>query len=89
MLKEYAQIDERLLKVVLMGVMQHEILLNGTPAGFEVFIKQNGRLFKLYTQRKSPRVFRSPNAAISFLRGLGVERVTINGLGSWNSSSCL
>jgi hypothetical protein len=83
MYKEYEPIEQRLVKAMLMNATQPEIVLAGTPSGFEVFVKQGKQVFKLYTQRKSPRVFRSPNTAINFLAELGAERIVIDGLGNW------
>lgn len=85
MYKEYEPIEQRLVKVMLMNPTQPEIVLAGTPSGFEMFIKQGKQVLKLYTQRKSPRVFRSPNTAINFLAELGAERIVIviDGLGNW------
>lgn len=84
MCDEFEPIEQRLFKALLLNVKaKPAVVLKGTPSGFEVLVEQGKTLFKLYTQRKSPRVFRSPNTAINFLAELGAERVVIDGLGNW------
>ena len=83
MFNDFEPIEQRLVKAMLMNVSKPEIILKGTSSGFEVFVRQGKQLFKLYTQRKSPRVFRAPNTAINFLAELGAERIVIDGLGNW------
>lgn len=78
----FEPIEQRLFKALLMNTQtEPEITLKGVSKGFEVFIRQGDKLFKLYTQRKSARVFRSPITAINFLVDMGIERVVIDGLG--------
>lgn len=83
MFEEYEPIEQRLVKAMLKNEKKPEIILMGTSLGFEVFIRHGKKLFQLYTQRKSPRVFRSPNTAINFLAELGAGRIVIDGLDNW------
>ena len=83
MFDEYEPIEQRLFKALLVNIKaKPEVILSGTPEGFEVFLKQGKKLFKLYTQRKSARVFRSPGMAINFLAEMGAERIVMEGLGN-------
>lgn len=83
MFSNYEPIEQRLIKAMLMNPVKPDFFLKGTVQGFEVFLKQGDKLFKLYTQRKTPRIFKSPNTAINFLAELGAERIIIEGLGNW------
>jgi hypothetical protein len=84
MFDNFEPIEQRLFKVLLMNVRtKPEIVLKGTSDGFEVFVTQGKDVFKLFTQRKSARVFKSPSTAINFLVEMGADRIVIDGLGSW------
>ena len=77
-------IEQRLFKALWVTIKaKPEVILSATPEGFEVFLKQGKKRFKLYTQRKSARVFRSPGTAINFLAEMGAERIVMEGLGHW------
>lgn len=83
MFKDYEPIEQRLIKAMLMNPVKPEFFLQGTEQGFEVFLRNGKKIFKLYTQRKAPRIFRSPNTAINFLAELGAESIMIEGLNNW------
>jgi hypothetical protein len=83
MCNEYQPIEQRLVKLLLSNPIKPEIVLIGTPSGFEVSMVHGQQLFKLYTQRKAPRVFKSPDTAMTYLAELGVDRVVVNGLINW------
>ncbi|WP_150142559.1 hypothetical protein [Candidatus Enterovibrio escicola] len=87
MFEKYEPIEQRLVKAMLKNEIKPDIILLGTSRGFEVFIRHGKKLFRLYTQRKLPRVFRSPNTAINFLAELGAERIVIDCLNNWKPDS--
>ncbi len=87
MFDEFEPIEQRLVKWMFMNETKPEIVLKGMEKGFEVFVRRGKKLFKLYTQRKKPRVFKSPNTAINFLAKMGAERIVIDGLGKWRPDS--
>jgi len=80
---DFEAIEQRYIKAMLLNSNKPDIVLYGSEEGFEVFVIQDKRTFKLHTQRKKSRLFRSPTTAIAFLAELGVERVVIEGLDKW------
>lgn len=78
---KFEAVEQRIIQALLSNESaKPEVVLHGTPEGFEVVLNQGRKRYKLKTQRKNIRRFKSFNTAISFLVKLGADRVVIDGL---------
>lgn len=81
MFDKYEKVDQGIFGMLLGNIrVNASVVLNGTPKGFELYLKQGDRVYKLYTQRKKERIFRSANTAFTFLSGYGVSDIQVRQL---------
>ncbi len=85
---DYEPLEQRLFQMLIEGTRERpNVTLMGVEDGFEVVLRHDDNLYKLYTQRKKARVFRSVKTAVVYVIKMGAERVTIEGLNSWRSEA--
>lgn len=58
-------------------------VLIGKEAGFEIVVESKKETYRLFTQRKKPRLFKSPTTALEFLNEIGVCSVRIENFCCW------
>lgn len=79
-------VEQRLFKALVQNMNYNNVvILKCSEAGFQVILVQGENEYILHTQRKTVRVFKFPNTAISFVADLGVKEIKIEGLENWHS----
>lgn len=77
------RLDQRLLAVMLQGDLTPTVSVVGVESGFEIHVERAGKTYKLETQRRSVRTFKSPTTALKWLAEIGVDNVRFIGLKRW------
>jgi len=82
MFNNFQKVQISAFKALLRSVSSKpSVILNGTPKGFEVYLTRGDDVYKLYTQRKTERFFKSPNTAFTFLDVMGVNDIEVREIG--------
>lgn len=77
------KIEVKQLVILVESAESLRVLLIGTAEGFELDVMSKGKQYKLFTQRKSPRLFKSPETAFRFLAEVGLDQVEVNQISAW------